>query len=234
MSTTNYWQTNSTDSWQVLPVAYGLGEQHMARDLALLAAFERREISSTFYLSLWTTPVLSLGYHQAAPSGVPWVRRPTGGRGVWHCGEISYSLITHSLGNLPTTYAKLSQILRVGLGRLGVMLDLGTDSSNYLGQDSCFAHLSPADLCWRGRKVVGSAQLRRGKAVLQQGSILLEPDYEGLNKLFPGAPLPICGLREICGFVPEPELLRRCLAFGIAETFLVAVQVENFMSLSMM
>ncbi|WP_218082193.1 lipoate--protein ligase family protein [Anthocerotibacter panamensis] len=220
---------SGTGSWYSLPTVYGPGSEHMARDEALLELHRVGRIPSIFYLSVWTPPALSLGYHQRrVPAGtwdVPQVKRPTGGRAVWHRGDITYTLVTSGLqGGILQTYAQLSQVLIHGLAQLGVDLaPTGARDGNYQNRESCFAHRAAVDLCWQGYKVIGSAQLRRGQALLQQGSILLEPDYAQLAALFPSAPLPIKGLKEILGYSPTPEALHAAIGLGIRAVFGTAV-----------
>ncbi len=208
--------------WQCLPVIYGSGSEHMQRDLDLLDKHQQGLIPSTFYLSVWTPAALSVGYHQqnlrADWHKLTPIRRPTGGRAVWHGGDITYTLVTSGLrGNLVETYQQLSSILIQAFAQLGVSLDYGGGDPDYRGQTACFAQPTGADLCWQGYKVIGSAQLRRGQAILQQGSILLEPDYRFLQELFPDTDLPIRGLQEILGYTPHPQAMRRVIAQSIAE-----------------
>jgi lipoate---protein ligase len=192
----------------------------MARDADLLTQHRQGLIPSTFYLSIWEPACISIGHHQRvlppACAQIPWVRRPTGGRAVWHGGDICYTFVTSGLvGNLNATYRQLSQILIQGLRHLGVELDYGQGTRAYWGKDACFAEASGADLCWQGQKVIGSAQLRQDGAILQQGSILIAPDYAMLSKLFPDTPLAIRGLSEILGYTPTPDEIQRVLALAL-------------------
>jgi len=72
------------------------GARNMAIDEALLR--EMREGDAPvlrFYR--WNPPCLSLGRFQKCDDlslgGISWVRRPTGGRAVWHQHEITYSFV---------------------------------------------------------------------------------------------------------------------------------------------
>lgn len=202
--------------WWHLPTCTGPGQTHMERDEALLEAHRRGQIPSVFYLSLWTPAALSVGFHQRLMPTTDWVRRPTGGRSVWHGGDITYTLVTSGLtGTVLDSYRQLSAVLIDGLGSLGVDLSYGEKNTNDHQQTACFALKTGADLCWEGYKVVGSAQLRRGEALLQQGSILLRPDYVRLAQLFPGVALPVRGLEEILGHGLDSAILAQALTQGL-------------------
>jgi len=204
--------------WQVLPFTQGPGADHMARDEALLTAHLLGQVPSTFYLSRWDPAALSVGYHQRH-GPVTAIRRPTGGRAVWHGGDVTYTLVTSGLvGSVLETYQQLSQVLVLGLGTLGVPLAYGGYRGQYRDQVNCFALETGADLCWQGHKVIGSAQLRRGGAILQQGSIL-EPDYPQLERLFPGVPLKVRGLHEILGRGVDLAELEAAIHGGIKTVF---------------
>jgi len=204
--------------WWHLPTCIGPGQAHMARDEALLEAHRRGQSPSVFYLSLWAPATLSVGFHQRLLPTTPWVRRPTGGRSVWHGGDITYTFVTSGLtGTVLDSYHQLSAVLIHGLGSLGVDLSYGEKNTNYHQQSACFALKTGADLCWQGHKVVGSAQLRRGEALLQQGSILLQPDYVQLAQLFPGVALPIRGLEEILGHALDSTTLAQAVNQGLTE-----------------
>jgi len=56
---------------------------------------------------------------------------------------------------------------------LSVAVTLGQKSDRYQDKKDCFQAITTADLQYNGKKIVGSAQLRRRHAVLQHGSIIL-------------------------------------------------------------
>ncbi|MCS7208799.1 MAG: hypothetical protein NZ874_04425 [Fimbriimonadales bacterium] len=74
----------------------------MARDLALLEAFERGEIPSTLRVYQWASPALTYGVNQQLPLrlreaceqlGIPLFRRPTGGKAVLHGHDLTLALV---------------------------------------------------------------------------------------------------------------------------------------------
>lgn len=107
----------------------------------------------------------------------------------------------------------------VGLARLGIELHSGRGGSEYVRYPGCFSSATSADLLWQGRKLIGSALVRRGGTVLQHGSIQIQPDRIGLATLFPEqVPTAIVGLTEI-----QPDLdglqVAEVLAAACAQVF---------------
>jgi lipoate-protein ligase A len=80
---------------------------------------------------------------------------------------------------------------------------------------NCFALASECDSLVRERKLVGSAQVRRGGALLQHGSILLDAEPEAWAALF-GTPGRLVTLRELLGFVPEVEAVIEAVTSGFS------------------
>jgi lipoate-protein ligase A len=77
-----------------------------------------------------------------------------------------------------------------------VLLDLAVPASLApctrllpLDAGACFAQAAGGEVMARSRKVVGSAQLRRGGAFLQHGSILLHDEQHLIAALSTGSPL---------------------------------------------
>ncbi|MBV9386167.1 MAG: lipoate--protein ligase family protein [Chroococcidiopsidaceae cyanobacterium CP_BM_ER_R8_30] len=149
----------------------------------------------------WLPASISLGYHQSTwPKHwqhLTWqgrplelVQRPTGGRAVLHQGDLTYALITSGLdGSRLKVYQQLCGFLLQGWRSLGVELRYGAAGQGYIHNPSCFGTATGADLVLPdGAKFIGSAQLRRGSAVLQHGSIRLEPDAALFTKVFDTEP----------------------------------------------
>jgi lipoate-protein ligase A len=179
-----------SDSWRLLVDTPADGAWNMAVDEVLLDGVAAGTALPTLRFYEWTPPCLSLGYFQpfdvvdldgCRRLGVEVVRRPTGGRAILHDRELTYSvtlpasLLGHDGGVLPSYY-RLSLALREGLVRLGVPVTLAPESANGAGHGPvCFDRPSAHEILLDGRKLVGSAQMRRGGGILQHGSILIEP-----------------------------------------------------------
>ncbi len=83
---------------RLLPFATADGPHNMAADESLLEAAIAGAASLRFYG--WSVPTLSLGYFQPQSvrladsrlTGLPWVRRPTGGAALVHHHELTYAV----------------------------------------------------------------------------------------------------------------------------------------------
>src|SRR5712691_3829642 len=161
------------------------GAENMAIDAALL---DRANGTGLSFLRLYRfdPPCLSLGrnepaarydYTEIARRGLDVVRRPTGGRAVWHEHEVTYAVAAPvaQFGTLAESYCDIHARLARALGTLGLDARLApAGPSAPLGAGACFAASAGGEVLVGGRKVVGSAQVRRGTAFLQHGSILLD------------------------------------------------------------
>jgi len=172
----------------------------MARDTALQT--RAAETSETvFSVYSWTRPTLSFGRHQPAiglydierirSAAIDVVRRPTGGRAILHNREVTYS-VTAPLDDAETlreAYSRINRILLDGLARLGVLAGIAapTERAPAPSIRPCFETPGEGELVADGAKLVGSAQWRDGRALLQHGSILVEDDQSSLNSFAAGA-----------------------------------------------
>ena len=162
----------------------------MALDQALL---EEADASGAAFLRLyrWNPPCLSFGRNEPALArydreriaarGLSVVRRPTGGRAVWHEHEVTYAVAAPiaAFGSLAESYCDIHARLARALGALGLDARLApAGRSTPLGAGACFAASAGGEVLVGGHKVVGSAQVRRGTAFLQHGSILLDGSQE--------------------------------------------------------
>ncbi|AUO11215.1 MULTISPECIES: lipoate--protein ligase family protein [Priestia] len=179
---------------------------NMALDEALLEWHSKGEIPPTIRFYGWDPPTLSIGYFQKAEKeinfdkvkelGLGFVRRPTGGRGVLHDEELTYSVIvSEEYPNMPKTvteaYRVISEGLLEGFRSLGLeayfAIPRSEEEKNSLKNPRssvCFDAPSWYELVVEGRKIAGSAQTRQKGVILQHGSILLEIDEDKLFSVF--------------------------------------------------
>ena len=179
------------------------GWANMGIDLSLL---ERAVQLNESWLRLyqWSPHCLSFGRHEPATRrydaqriaelGLDTVRRPTGGRAVWHAHELTYAVASpiSQLGSLPAAYLEIHEMLVEALSELGAAAYLAPSRRiPPLDAGACFSLPVGGEIMIGGRKVVGSAQLRRGGALLQHGSILLRDDQDVVVGLMTGEhPVP--------------------------------------------
>ena len=165
----------------------------MAVDEAILVAVAQGEAEPTIRFYGWEPACLSIGYAQpmngdvdvasCASHGVDCVRRPTGGRAILHTDELTHSLVAPAAdpritGDVLETYRRLSAGLVLGLRALGVAADQspGESAAGRETSPACFEAPSRYEITFAGRKLVGSAQMRRRDVVLQHGSLPLMGD----------------------------------------------------------
>ena len=193
-----------TTTWRFIPPLEAPGAVQMAIDTWLLDQHQHHDHPPTLRFYTWKPVAISLGVSQRRQIPEHWktlvwdgqpvdlVQRPTGGRGVLHQGDLTYALVTSAVeGSRSQVYRFLCQFLIAGWAKLGVPLEFGQPGRDYMRSPNCFALSTGADLvdAW-GRKVIGSAQLRRGPYLLQHGSMGLAPDPELWQQVFqtPGPP----------------------------------------------
>lgn len=174
------------------------GPDNMAIDQTLLD-FADQEGLCMLRLYRWHPYCLSFGRHEPAlrrydraeieRRGLSTVRRPTGGRAVWHARELTYALAAPAaqFGPLPTAYRTIHATIASALTALGASAELAApESPQPLDAGACFARPVGGEVIAGGRKVVGSAQLREGAAFLQHGSILLDDDQSVVAEVMRG------------------------------------------------
>ena len=169
------------------------GKENMQIDSDLLEnAIADQTKEPIFRLYAWSPKCVSLGRNQVVNEenfdGVDVVRRVTGGRALLHDNEVTYSYVTPvsiipNGEDVKNSYKHISGILIDFFNTLGVELDFGGGSvcakHNY-----CMLISTGADVCYEGKKIIGSAQYRKNGYILQHGSILFGYDKAFLGKLF--------------------------------------------------
>jgi len=179
-------------TWRLLNTGYADGATNMAVDEAILLAVAEGEAPPTLRFYGWRPPCLSIGYNQVAKEvditrcqqgGVDVVRRPTGGRAILHTDELTYSIVAPQgeprvVGGVVESYRRLSAGLVRGLRLLGVdVVQAGAGHNQDTDVSAaCFDASSAYEVTAGGKKLVGSAQVRRKEAVLQHGSLPLRGD----------------------------------------------------------
>lgn len=185
--------------WRLILDGRNPGSFNMALDEALMQCC-RNGSPPTLRLYGWSPACLSVGYFQSVEQdidlqrcqalGIDLVRRPTGGRAVLHDDEMTYS-VTGSLddprlsGSVNESYARIAAGIREGLSVLGLEVDEPAPGARVKTETgACFEAVWGHELTVEGRKIVASAQTRRGGVVLQHGSILLSADPGRLAAVF--------------------------------------------------
>lgn len=224
-------------TWRFIETESNPGYINMAVDEALLDSYIENNTEPVLRFYRWSKPTLSLGRNQkmaeinlevCKAKGIDIVGRPTGGKAVLHESEFTYSFISGKKNEMPenifASYLKISKALMAGLEKLKVDLNLtiGEEpTANYIRNSNCFASSSVSDLNYYGNKLVGSAQLRRGNALLQHGSILVNQNFSILDKIFTRQDnnSRLINLKDILGFIPSYENIKICILEGFRDFF---------------
>lgn len=132
----------------------------------------------------WIEETISLGQNQKIDNNefksygnlFPVVKRITGGQAVFHKlsnDELTYSVSLSYEKSAKYLYSEIGNVLCFFLQELGLNPVFG-DSNNYLADFNCFNSNTKADILVNNKKIIGSAQRRKKKFILQHGAIRLD------------------------------------------------------------
>jgi len=230
--------------WRLISSPGLPGAANMELDLKLFHDFERGRIPSTLRIYSWQPRCVSHGYAQkleeeidvqrAAKLGYDVVGRPTGGGIVFHNeAEVTYSLVT-ALDNpllpkgLVPSYKKISEAIVHGLVRkVGIKASVKAVRAPKPARDTlCFSYPAEYEIVVEERKLVGSAQKRGQRALLQQGSIFVrQPEESAFSVLKkPFAAHHAVSLEELLGRPVSFNELKEALVTGFREGLGVKLQ----------
>lgn len=180
------------------------GADNMRIDSELLdEAIQNKSKDPVFRLYAWSPKCISLGRNQKddfiTDKDVDVVRRLTGGRALLHDDEITYSYVAPVIEgeSVVESYKHISEILIDFFKTFGVELDFGENKKVSTHFDYCMLLSTGADVCYKGQKIIGSAQYRKQGYILQHGSILFGYDKEFLEHLFKEEVKGITTVKEI-------------------------------------
>lgn len=187
------------ETWRLIYTPPQRGAVNMAIDEAIMEAVSNGSMPPTLRFYAWEPACLSLGYAQSvqdvdreglAHYGWDLVRRITGGKAILHTDELTYSVVFpkhHGVvqGDILTSYRRISSALLQGLQGLALPVNaLPMEKKQQLGA-VCFEVPSNYEITVQGKKIMGSAQVRRANTVLQHGTLPLHGDItricEALN-----------------------------------------------------
>jgi len=177
--------------WRFIVDSAQSAAQNMAIDEAISIAFSGGKAPETLRFYTWEKPSFSIGAFQTLEDDwiasleaqkIDIVRRMTGGRGLLHEHELTYSLIaSHKnplfLGGIKGTFQGIGRGLLAGLKEIGLEAALHApprktplEAKNTL----CFDAVSWYEITAQGKKLIGSAQRRWKKHFLQHGSFIIK------------------------------------------------------------
>jgi lipoate-protein ligase A len=218
------------------------GAWNMALDRAVQIARQAGEVPPTLRLYEWKRPTVSLGRFQDVNSvdvpycvahGIELVRRHTGGRGVLHDDEVTYSVVAGVADGIPrgtsASYALLCGGLAEAYSLLGVEAALTSRPRGSRDSAACYLHATRADLSLGVRKLSGSAQVWLGDSVLQHGSFTMARDVAQEAAIFRLSLQERDRLAEetvtlgtALGAAPSRSVVRAAIADGFATSLGIA------------
>lgn len=194
------------------------GSLNMEIDAQMLEnAISSSEKDILFRLYGWSPKCISLGRNQKddfLTGEIDAVRRLTGGRALLHDDEITYCCVAPADAipngqSVVDSYKYISGILIDFFKTLGVELDFGENKRVSTHYDYCMLLSTGADVCYKGQKIIGSAQCRKNGYILQHGSILFGYDKELLENLFKEEVKGIITVNEILPTLTREEFVKK-------------------------
>ena len=221
----------------IVTTGYRNGLWNMAFDMSLMDLFRkgifqeqfgRQSMLWRFYA--WDPPALSIGHGQrrtdidetaCSMKGIDIVRRPTGGRAVLHIDEFTYACLAETAAANTHFSAMIHGIIRHALLGFGVKAEFKRTQPDMRKRystaesASCFTASARNELHVEGRKLVGSAQRRSDRVILQHGSLLLSGRHKLIATLLeckdPAVPGRIqedlekktVSVQEVTGVIPD-------------------------------
>ena len=155
--------------------------ENMALDEAMLELRQRNEIPDTLRIYKWRPSAVTIGYFQkirdvvnldyVEEHSIPVVRRITGGGAVYHdqYGELTYAIVMEvkkEFQDIEESYRRICSALVYAL--------------KFLGLNASFKPIN--DIIVNGKKISGSAQIRRRNVLLQHGTLLVSTNLEIMSK----------------------------------------------------
>ena len=184
---------------KVIPFEVNTGLKNMQIDRDLLEnAVKYKEKEPIFRLYGWSPKCVSLGRNQKPDFidknllkryNIDLVKRLTGGRALLHDKELTYSYVCpiSSLQNGDSIMASYKEILQIFIEPfkiMGIELEISERKHSNMHVNYCMQISTSADLCYKGKKLIGSAQFRKEGYILQHGSILFDYDKKLLEQIF--------------------------------------------------
>lgn len=229
--------------WRLLVDAPLDGPLNMAIDRAVQVAHAQGSSPPTLRLYSWNRPTVTLGRFQdvasvdleyCAKEGIDVVRRHTGGRGVLHSDELTYSVVAGVADGVPRGVAKSYRHLCSALVRsfqlLGVDASVTRVDHKPVPSGACYLQTTRADVVARGEKLSGSAQVWLGETVLQHGSFVIGRDCAREAAVFRLDPDQVRAIEssttllQATGVRPTPDQIVSAVCQGFGEALAITLR----------
>jgi lipoyl(octanoyl) transferase len=187
--------------WRLIESGPCDASYNMALDEAIAAEVRRGSAPPTLRIYTWNSPSVTVGCFQkirgidtayCKEHSIPIVRRPTGGRALLHCEELTYSFSAR-IGSGPfshgllDSYKQISTAFSMAFRNIGIAAEQKQEreTGRTLSKNPlCFQSSSFGEILLDRKKLMGSAQKRWSDGLLQQGSIPYLRDEENTKRIF--------------------------------------------------
>lgn len=213
--------------WRLLDTDLASPPYTSAADEAIMIARHKNLVPNTLHLYRRDRPTISLGYFEkieenvnlelAKRIGVRIIRRVSGGSAIYtDQDQIIYSVIVDNEvvpENPNDTYRIICGAIIRALGLLGIVAD--------------FKPIN--DVVVSGRKISGSAQVRKWDVVLQHGTLIIDADFDLMFRILKTkkkkirAPDEMTSLSIELGRKPSVDEVKKALIHAFAEEFHVEI-----------
>ena len=211
-----------TAKWRLVDSGTVPPPESAALDEAMLEWHSRGHVPDTLHFYIRSRPTVSVGYFQrvaesvdldeCSERGVEVVRRRSGGRSIYtDSGQLIYAVVADAAsvaGRGGDSFVPVCSALARALCALGV--------------DA--VHRPVNDIEVGGRKVSGSAQLRRRGSVLQHGTVIVDTDTDTMDAVLRhGVARPSERVTTLAELLPDAGIdiasVKRSLEAEVARAF---------------
>jgi lipoyl(octanoyl) transferase len=184
--------------WRFLDTGFHSGNYNMQLDEQLARQFNTESDIPLLRIYGWQPYTISLGFNQNENdfdtskinnAGIEIIRRPTGGRAIFHAHELTYCVVLAIGADGPREiYHSINRALLRGLKNMGIEAQLSPENENFkahyqtVNSIPCFSSSAKYEIHYEGKKIIGSAQRKFGRVLLQHGSFLLGTQHRKLTE----------------------------------------------------
>ena len=191
-------------TWRVIVSPDTDPYMNMAVDEALLQTYSHNKQMPVLRFYSWKPSAVSIGISQKPMDAldlpvlrnenIVFVRRMTGGEGMYHDAEITYSIVCSKNDlSLPVSVRKsfrvITEFILDAYREFGLKPCYAGDTQEYShGETSsfCYSTKEHFDVLVNEKKLGGNAQKRTGDIIFQHGSIPLQLDFPTIKRYFRG------------------------------------------------
>lgn len=208
--------------WRLVDSGIVSPARSAATDEAILNARIRCTVPDTLHFYIRDRPSISIGYNKAIANsvfmdeaekrGVEILRRMSGGSAIYtDQGQLVFSVaLADSLlsSDIVKSYSEVCGAVIAALSEFGIRAE----------------HKPVNDILVDGSKISGSAQLRRGGAVLHHGTLLVDTDVDAIASLIKpsggaGDSKKLICLNDLLGAAPGMQSVKDAITKGFGDSF---------------